>query len=104
MVCARDNACYDPAYVRAVHIDWTVRGQAASTTTCDPAWHLTLSVTAGARSPELAWAPVVCEQGRFTIDIIPRTYAAVALGDPAIGTSRATIDPTSGDARLDLGR
>jgi hypothetical protein len=102
-VCARDGACYPATSIRAVHASWTIAGQPATETTCTSHPHLTIHFTAAAVTGEsFGYAPVPCENGRFTVDKLPTKYTRVDLG-PESGTTEtsATID-INGDAAIDL--
>jgi hypothetical protein len=105
LLCARNGGCYPASDIRAVRVDWTVRGLPASATSCEPSWTLEIqfrSSSSGDR--ELVYAPVPCELGRFSIDKLPRAYDSVTLGSRRAVSANGTIDPVTGEAQLDLGR
>jgi len=103
-VCARNGQCYAPAVVHAVSVSWTVGGAPADTTVCNPAWHLEITFRGPDTTPfsDLSFAPVPCEEGRFTIDKLPLSYTTVTLGDARSGWRTARIDPATGAATIDL--
>ena len=100
-VCARDGECLPPDQVRAVHIDWTVSGAAASDTTCSAAPVLRLDLSSSTGGGHLGFAPVPCAEGKFSIDVLPIAFDHVALGS-SLGFEQAAIDPATGEATLDL--
>src|SRR5690348_4562633 len=77
-VCARTGQCATAADVRTIHVDWTVKGQAASTTTCASSQNLELDFPANDGS-WFGWAPVPCAEGVFTIDKMPTWFTEVQI-------------------------
>ena len=98
-VCARSDDCYVPSELRAVHVSWTVGGMPASATTCSGVSQLQISFNGGGGG-NLAFAPVPCEEGKFSIDKLPKSYSHVMLGHGSSWGSGAFDD--AGDASLDL--
>ena len=100
-LCARDGACYPATSIREAHVLWTVRGAVASTTSCAPTPNLLIEFY-GSNGEAFGFAPVPCRAGAFIVDKLPTAYTRVELGvEGATGTS-ATIDRSSGEARIDL--
>ena len=79
-VCARDQMCTASSSVRLVRATWTVQGMPASATTCGVHSDLFIRFTGSELADELAYAPVPCEIGQFTIDKLPDRYRQVELG------------------------
>jgi hypothetical protein len=100
-VCARDHMCYPSASVRPVSVSWTIRGMAASPTTCTGAPDLEIAFRGPGPSEHLGYAPVPCETGQFFIDKLPRSYNEVELGrENGFGSTKSI--PSSGDVAFDL--
>jgi hypothetical protein len=101
-VCARDGECLSSTSVRIIHVNWTMNGQPASTTTCSHSPDL--AVTFGDASGDVfGFAPVPCSAGRYTIDKFPTRFTRVELardGEYSGGVS-ASFD-AMGNATLDL--
>jgi hypothetical protein len=105
LVCTRDGLCLPPEQVRAVHVNWTVRGAPASPTSCAaaPDLRLLLSSRGGFR---LGFAPVPCAEGVFSVDRLPAEYDEVSISrasdlDTQKNAQGARID-AAGNAMLDL--
>jgi hypothetical protein len=102
LVCARDGECLAASSVRIIHVNWTVRGQTASETTCanGPQLSITFSDAIG---DQFGFAPVPCKAGRYTIDKFPTRFDRVDLtraGEYSGGANgRFNVN---GDANLDL--
>jgi hypothetical protein len=75
-VCARDGLCWDAGDVRAVHVTWTIAHQPADAMTCAPSPALKVSFESDPDpgAPTLAFAPVPCTEGLYTVDRIPLMY------------------------------
>lgn len=100
-VCTRDNQCLPPDEVRAVHVTWTVSGAPASATSCTAAPALVIELRSR-HGPDLAFSPVPCAEGKFTVDRLAIDYDMVELGREADRSRpRATID-AAGNATLNL--
>jgi hypothetical protein len=103
LACARDGVCYPPSELRAVHVSWTVHGMAASTTTCNPKWVFEVAFyPSHSGVSTVAFSPVPCESGRFTVDLLPKDLAEAGAGDRHAGLARGPIDATTGEATLDI--
>ncbi len=103
-VCARDGSCMPPSEVRAIRVTWTVNGMAASATTCADAPNLAIAFASDSHGyyGALTYAPVPCAEGVFSVDKMPVQYIDVGLGEGAGGGPLTPIDPTTGDAAIDL--
>lgn len=102
-VCARTGECLAPSEVRTVHVTWTIGGAPANATTCASSPDLELDLPASDGS-WWGWAPVPCNEGKFTVDKLPTWFTEADLqvqGDPSSAVS-GTIDATSATAALDL--
>lgn len=101
LVCARDGACYPPEDIHAVHASWTIDGGQANSTSCTSDLYIDFRDDSGALS--LAFAPVPCTAGKFTVDKLPRDYTLVFLnvGEDFDMRVSAPID-ADGNALLDL--
>ncbi|MGE5184174.1 MAG: hypothetical protein ACM31C_19025 [Acidobacteriota bacterium] len=103
-VCARTFECLPASEVYAIHVTWTLQGQAASSTTCATAPDLQINFT-GTDGLWWGYAPVPCIEGKFSIDKMPIWYTTVQLERDSQDTTQgatAAIDSTTGAAALDL--
>jgi hypothetical protein len=100
-LCARTGTCLPVSEIRAVHVIWTVRGAAADVTTCSPAPDFEIDFRASDPGSWLGYAPVPCEQGKFTVDKLPTKFTTVRLTHKG-ATDTANIDAATGDAVFDL--
>ena len=100
-VCARDFTCESPADVATIHVNWTLKGDPASAQRCaaTPSFDLRFDSS----GDYFGFSPVPCDQGRFTIDKLPRWYTQVeiSLGEGLRGTA-GSIDFVTGIAGVDL--
>jgi len=104
LVCSRSHACTPTDQIRTVRAEWTLRGLPASAQTCAAAPSLTISFWGpGGLGGSLAYSPVPCVEGVFTIDKLTTSFVEVELGK-ASGDTRvsANVDPMTGEAKLDL--
>ena len=103
-VCARTGACLAPDQVRAIHVSWTVSGMPASSTSCASAPDLQIELDSTSGSAHLAYLPLPCVEGRFSVDKAPISIDKVSLGRAygGSGWQNAKIDPVTGEASLDL--
>lgn len=101
-VCARNSACVALDQVRAIHVSWTVSGAPANSTSCAAAPELAIEFDS-ATEGHLSYAPVPCIAGKYTMDLLPRSFDHVALGREDDRERIDTkVDPVTGDAMLDL--
>lgn len=102
-VCTRSGACVPLAQVRAVHVSWLVNGQPASATTCTAQPDLMINIHESTGSGGVAYAPVPCAGGKFTVDRLAISFDRVELGPVHGGGGRqsATLD-SAGQATLDM--
>ncbi|HMG19842.1 MAG TPA: hypothetical protein VK607_00945, partial [Kofleriaceae bacterium] len=81
-----------------------LKGAPASATSCASApgdLMITFSQSSGGHD-DLSFVPVVCAEGKFTIDLVPLGYDRVALGrQSGDGRQEARVD-AAGNAVLDL--
>jgi hypothetical protein len=101
-VCTRGGECLARANVRAVMVKWTVEGATASATTCDAHRDLYLQFNGTDYGDTLRFEPVVCSQGSFFIDKLPKRYQQVELGVQGRTGTVLAIDPSSAQAIFDL--
>jgi hypothetical protein len=101
-VCTRGGECDARANVRAVMVKWTVDGVAASGTTCTAHPDLYLQFNGTDYGDTLRFEPVVCSQGSFFVDKLPKRYQQVELGIQGGTGTVLGIDPASAQARFDL--
>jgi hypothetical protein len=106
--CQADRDCdsglaWAPDELRPVHINWTVGGMPASVAACDARQDLEIDFQASAEhaEPHVAFSPVPCSAGRFSVDKLPASLTFVELGARSSLRQSATIDAT-GEANLDL--
>jgi hypothetical protein len=103
-VCARTGACMSPDQVRTIHASWTVRSMPANAITCtsSPDLQIEFDSTTGT-SARLAYVPVPCAEGKFSVDKAPIAIDHVSLGRSYGGNwQTAKIDAVTGEASLDL--
>jgi hypothetical protein len=103
-VCARTGMCLPLDQVRAIHVSWTVSGQPASQTSCASSPDLLIELTSSIGVARLAYAPVPCVEGKFSVDKSPISIDQASLIRELGGgrPQQATIDATTGEASLDL--
>ena len=98
-VCARTNVCAPKSQVWSVHVTWTVNGvppTAASCASLDP-----LEIGFYSQTESIAFAPVPCIAGLYSIDKLPIEMDEVTLG-PQDASAPFVGIPSSGDATIDL--
>jgi hypothetical protein len=101
-VCTRGGECAARTNVRAVTVKWTVEGTAAGATSCTVHPDLYLQFNGTDYGDTLRFEPVVCSQGSFFIDKLPKRYQQVELGVQGGTGTRLTIDAVSAQASFDL--
>jgi hypothetical protein len=101
-VCTRGGECAARTNVRAVMVKWTVDGASASTTTCTTHPDLYLQFNGTDYGDTLRFEPVVCSQGSFLVDKLPRRYQQVELGVQGGTGNVLAIDAASAQALFDL--
>jgi hypothetical protein len=100
-LCARTGTCLPVSQIRAVHVLWTVGGAPADAATCAPAPDFRLDFRTSDTDAHLAYAPVPCELGKFTVDKLPTKFTTVRLSHKGT-TDTADIDAATGNAVFDL--
>jgi hypothetical protein len=101
-VCTRGGECLARNNVRAVTVTWTVEGASASATTCDVHRDLYLQFNGTDYGDTLRFEPVVCSQGSFFVDKLPKRYQHVELGAQGGTGTVVAIDPSTAQATFDL--
>jgi hypothetical protein len=101
-VCTRGGECTARTNVRAVTVKWTVEGTSASAAACTAHPDLYLQFNGTDYGDTLRFEPVVCSQGSFFIDKLPRRYRQVELGVQGGTGTLLTIDALSAQASFDL--
>jgi len=79
-VCARNSECLPTSEVRPVRVTWTIRGMAASATTCAPHPNFYVLFSSPAVNDTFGYEPVPCASGLFTVDKLPRRFVSVEIG------------------------
>lgn len=101
-VCARGGECTARASVRSVMVRWTVSGAAASATACTAHPDLFLQFDGADYGDTVRFAPVVCSQGQFPVDKLPKRYQQVELGIEGATGNVVPIDANTAQAQFDL--
>jgi len=101
-VCTRGGECVARANVRAVMVKWTVDGVSASGTSCTAHPDLYLQFKGTDYGDTVRFEPVVCSQGSFFVDKLPKRYQQVELGIQGGTGTVLGIDPASAQAMFDL--
>ena len=97
-----DGECVARANVRAVMVKWTVDGVSASGTSCTAHPDLYLQFKGTDYGDTVRFEPVVCSQGSFFVDKLPKRYQQVELGIQGGTGTVLGIDPASAQAMFDL--
>jgi hypothetical protein len=100
-VCARNGECISPSDARGVRVTWTLRGMAASATTCARTPNFYVMFSSPARSDTYGYEPVPCAAGLFSVDKLPKRFNAVELGVSG-GYSEVAAFDSQGNAAFDL--
>ena len=104
-ICARTQVCVATDHVQAVRATWTVAGApptAASCTSLDPLTIEFFGSTSGSSRDDVAFAPVPCAAGLFSIDKLPDDIDTVSLGPSDSRFKTTALIDASGNAKLDL--
>jgi len=101
LVCARDFACVNASDVYTAHISWTIHGALASAQTCASLPGLDLQFFTS-DDYFFGYSPIACDQGKFTITKLPTWYMKVSIHPAGDQGTFTRIDPTTGDAAVDL--
>ena len=80
-VCARDGECLSASEVWPVKVSWTIRGSAASGTTCASSPDFYLQFDSQIQQDTFGYEPVPCEQGQFLVDKLPKRFIQVEIGE-----------------------
>ena len=105
-VCARDDECIEPTDAHSVLIRWTIGGAPPTTTSCAPLGELTLQFT-DVTGGGIGYAPLMCTEGQFFIDVWPVRYTEVAVENVATTGSptyfgQTAIPSGSADVSVDM--
>lgn len=100
-VCTRGGECMARSSVHSVLVKWTVDGEAASATSCSAHPDLYLQFHGSDYGDTLRFEPVVCSQGQFFVDKLPKRYLQVELGVAGGNGNVLPIDAAS-QAQFDL--
>ncbi len=103
LACARDGSCLDSSQIHHISTAWTVHGQPASDATCASQPNLEIQFSDGFSDGfGIGYAPVPCNEGRFTVDKMPTYYTTVGLG-AANSASLMTLElDRDGNVSFDL--
>lgn len=106
-VCARDHECLPPDQARSVMTRWTIGGQPAGTASCAtmPAGELEISYTDRTTGEYTGFAPLMCGEGQFFVDVWPARFDHVKVdvqGTTWSGESDLSSDSTNADVTVDL--
>ena len=101
LVCARNNECLAPSEVWPVKVSWTIRGSAASGTTCAQTPSFYLQFDSLDVRDTFGYEPVPCEQGQFLVDKLPKRFVQVEIGENNRFLDAQPIN-ASGSASFDL--
>jgi len=100
-VCARTGECLPSTSVRSVRITWTIRGQAASSSTCATSPNFYLLFLGFDPNDSYGYEPVPCNAGEFFVDKIPTRYGSVEIGARG-GFAVEKVFDSSGNVTFDL--
>jgi hypothetical protein len=101
-VCARGGECMARSNVRSVMVRWTVDGVPATSTTCTSHPDLFLQFDGTDYGDTLRFTPVVCRQGSFFVDKLPKRYQQVELGVEGSHGNVLSIDTATAQTSFDL--
>ena len=101
LICARDFSCIAATDAYTAHITWTIAGQPATQAACAMRGDLDLDFYTS-DDYWFGFSPIACDQGKFSIDKLPKAYVEVTLGPQGQGGTVARIDQVTGTAVLDL--
>jgi hypothetical protein len=79
-VCARTGECLSASSVHPVKVTWTIRGSAASPTTCGNSADFYVQFDSPDPQDIFGYEPVPCDQGQFLVDKLPKRYVQVEIG------------------------
>jgi hypothetical protein len=96
-VCARDGECLPANMVGSATISWTIRGMAASPTTCANSPEFYLNFDSSSTGEAFGFAPVPCQEGNFHIDKLPIRFDEVEIG---INNQPLSIKPIRADGTV----
>ena len=80
-VCARNGECALPADVRGVTVNWTIRGETPSASTCSRSPDFYIDFLGSSADDLWSYDPSPCRAGRFFVDKLPRRFDRVEIGN-----------------------
>jgi hypothetical protein len=101
-VCARTDVCAAADTLRGVHVTWTIGGVAPTASACASYEPLQLGFDDRTTGQEIAFAPVPCLAGLFSIDKLPTTMDEVFIGPETGSISTRGAITSDGTANLNL--
>ena len=101
-VCARDGECLGLAQVRHIQLTWTITGAAASDTTCTAHPDFEVQFSSDQTGDGIGFAPVPCNEGKFTIDKMPDRFTNASIDDASGNVYVSGPFDGSGNASFDL--
>jgi hypothetical protein len=101
-VCARNGECLPRTGVRELSIRWTLNGEAADPQSCAAHPNLYIRFDGPEYDDTLRLIPVVCSQGSYIFDKLPRRYQQVELGFEGGAADVLPIDAATAQIQFDL--
>ena len=101
-VCALSGECLARSATREVMIRWTVNSAAANATSCNAHPNLYLQFDGTEYGDTLRFAPVVCRQGSYKVERLPKRYVQVELGFEGSTGDVSAIDTSTAQVQFDL--
>jgi hypothetical protein len=100
-VCARDGECLAASDIYPVKLTWTIRGSAASASTCAQSPNFYVQFDGFDQQDTFGYEPVPCDPGQFLVDKLPKRFTQAEMG---IGNRFLDAQPISaaGTASFDL--
>jgi hypothetical protein len=101
-VCARSGECLARSSIHEVTIKWTINSAAADAVSCEAHPNLYLKFDGTDYGDTLRFAPVICRQGSYRVDLLPKRYVQVQLGFEGSTGDVTSIDATTAQVQFDL--
>lgn len=80
-VCTRNGECALASEVRPITVEWTIRGEPATTQTCSRSPDLYVDFLGKTAGDLWSIDPVPCAAGRYSVDKLSRRFDRVEVGD-----------------------
>ena len=80
-VCTRNGECTPPANVRGVTVNWTIRGETPTASTCSRSPDFYIDFLGSSADDLWSYDPSPCRAGRFFVDKLPRRFDRVEIGN-----------------------